>query len=169
MNQSKNEQADEIIPGLATWQMSAMAVDVYKDILKAMEPLEGPFVSMDDYLFILADLKRRCATQMDNVVIGLAPQMDPLPGQRQAQVMREAFLAELARLSGREPDEDEEAMLGRPAEQIAAWIDDLEGRVGFDVTRLRGIADNLEILRGVALAVDNRRILGAAFEESMKR
>ncbi len=43
--------------------LSPVTREIYDEILAAMENLEGPFVTVDEYLIIMADLKRRCAEQ----------------------------------------------------------------------------------------------------------
>ena len=43
--------------------LSAAARAIYDDILGAMNALEGPFVTSEEYQTIMADLQRRCAEQ----------------------------------------------------------------------------------------------------------
>ena len=45
--------------------LSVASREIYGDVPSRMRDLEGPFVPLEDYLAIMADLQRRCAAQAD--------------------------------------------------------------------------------------------------------
>lgn len=62
---------------------------------------------------------------------------------------RLAWAQQAEALRGPEPEvnEDDAAMLGTSSDDILAWIDDLEHRVGLDVTEFRAAALDYIIVR----------------------